>query len=141
MKSQRSGVESARHDPELFRSVGGGVDALAVAAGERVILRIANQKNRECSAGDGFFRRHFVRRETSQRFSTVNQRPGSWSEKRFAEPGITPESRIVIGSFAEIREGSFGDDGFDAGIEASGLKSDACAHGFAEGKEMRVIRV
>jgi len=46
------------------------------------------------------------------------------------------KSGIVVGGFAEIGEGRFGDDRFDARIGSGGLQGDAPAHGFPEGEDM-----
>ena len=71
-----------------------------------------------------------------QRFRVIDHRPGAGSEERFPQPGIAPESSIVVRSFAEAGEGGFRDDGFDARIDGGGLQGDARAHRFAKSKEM-----
>ena len=130
-------MESAGDDPELFGAASGGVNHFRMAAGKRDIFFIANEENGKSAGSDSFHRRDFRDGKTSELFVAIEQRPGAWSEKSFAEPGIFSQTGIVVGSFAEIGEGSFGDDGFDARISGGGLQDDARAHGFAEGENVR----
>ena len=42
------------------------------------------------------------------------------------------ETGVVVGDFAHIRKRIFGDDGFDAGFDGGGLKSNSRTHRNAE---------
>src|SRR5260370_1220172 len=130
-------MEGGGDDAELFGAASGGVNHFRMAGGKRDIFFIANEENGKSTRGDRFYRRDFRDGKASELFVAIEQRPGAGGEKSFAEPGIFPESGIVVGSFAEIGEGSFGDDGFDARIGGGGLQDDSCAHGLAEREGMR----
>ena len=54
--AERGGVFGAFDDPQLFLADRSRIDAFGVAAGNAVVARAANQKNREGAGGDGFFR-------------------------------------------------------------------------------------
>jgi hypothetical protein len=129
-------VERAGDDPKLFGAAGGGVNHFRMAAGKSVVFFIADQKNRKRAGGHGFDRGDFRHRKAGELFVAIEQRPGAGSEQSFAEPGIFSEAGVIIGSFAEIGEGRFGDDGFNARIEGRGLQHDSRAHGFAERKQV-----
>src|SRR5690348_12926875 len=111
LKAVGGGVEGAGNDPELFGAASGGVNHFRMAAGKRDIFFIANEENGKSAGGHGFYRRDFRNGKASEFFVAIEQRPGAGSEKSFAEPGIFSQTGIVVGSFAEIGEGSFSDDG------------------------------
>src|SRR5258708_6947562 len=136
-KAVSGGMESAGDDPELFGAASGGVNHFRMAAGKRDIFFIANEENGKSAGSDSFHRRDFRDGKTSEFFVAIEQRPGAGSEKSFAEPGIFPESGVIVGRFANAGEGSFGDDGFDARIGGRGLQDDSRAHGFAESENVR----
>ena len=136
-KAVGGGVEGAGNDPELFGAARGGVNHFRMTAGKRDISFIAYEENGKSARGDRFYRRNFRDGKTSEFFVAVEQSPGAGSEKSFAEPGIFPESGVIVGCFADAGERSFSDDGFDARIDGRGLQNDSSAHGFTEGEEMR----
>ena len=137
LEAQGGGVEGARDDPELFGAARGGVDHFRMAAGKRLIHFIANEENGKRAGGDGFYRGNFRDRKTGEFFIAIQQRPGAGSEESLAEPGVFSQAGVIVRRFAEIGEGGFGNDGFDAGIGGRGLQRDAGAHGFAEGEDMK----
>jgi hypothetical protein len=73
-------------------------------------------------------------------FSTVEQRPTERREKGLAEQRRFPQAGVIVRSFAEIREGRFGDHRFDARIGSGGLQRDTRAHGFSESKNVEPLR-
>jgi hypothetical protein len=129
-------VKGAWNFPELLGAAGGGVNHFRMAARKRHIFFITNQENRKGARRDGFHRRNFRNRKAAEFFSTIEQRPSERGEERLAEPGILAKSGIVVGGFAEIGEGGFGDDRFDARIGSGGLQRDTPAHGFAQGENV-----
>jgi hypothetical protein len=131
------GVEGARDDPELFGAAGGGVNHFRMATGKRDIFFVANQEHGKGARVDTFDRGNFGDGKAGEFFVAIEQRPGAGSEESFAEPGIFSQSGIIVGRLAQIREGRFGDDGFDARIDGRGLQHDSRAHGFSECKNMR----
>jgi hypothetical protein len=136
-KAIGGGVERARHDPKLLGAARGSVDHLRMAAGQGHIHFIANQKDGKRARGDGFYRRDFRGRKTSEFFGAMHQRPSAGSEESLAEPGEFSQTGVIVSPFEEIGERGFGDHGFNARVGGRGLQCDASAHGFAKGEEVK----
>ena len=67
----------------------------------------------------------------------VHRGDAGGAEKCFAEKRRYVETGVVVADFAEIGEGVFGHDGFDARIDGGGLEGIGSAHGDAEHGEVR----
>src|SRR6202008_3959087 len=115
---------------------GGRINSFSVAARERRIFRIANQKNRERAGGDGSFRRDVHGRKAGKGLTTRQHDPCSRSKKCFSQQGIFLEPGVVVRSFANAGEWCFGNNSFEARVDGGGFERDPGAHGFSEGKDM-----
>ena len=130
-------MEGAGDHPELFGAAGGGKDHFRMAAGKDYIFFIADEEYGKSTGGYGILWRNF-RDGKARNFSVaIEQRPGAGSEKSFAEPGKFLQASVIVRSFAETGERSFGDDGFDARIGGRGLQNDSGAHGFPKSEDMK----
>src|SRR6266446_4064067 len=116
LKAESRGVKRPGDDPELLGTAGGGVNALRVAAGERDIFFVTNEKDGEGPRGYGFFRRDFGGMESRERFAAIKKRPTEGREECFSEERRPAQPGVIVRGFAETCERSFGDDSFDAGI-------------------------
>jgi len=135
--AEGSSVEGVGNDPEGFGADGGRVDFLGVAAGEGGVGGVADEQDREGALGDGAFGRDFRDGEAGEGLAAEKHDPGSRSEERFAEPGKFLKAGVIVGSFTKAGEGRFGDDGFDARVDAGGLQGNPGAHGFTKSENVR----
>src|SRR5205807_4162966 len=110
----RSGVKSARHNPELPGAARRGIDHFGMAAGKRFIHLVTDEQDGERARGGSFHRRNFRERKTSEFFSTIQQRPTEGGEKSSSKPGIFSQTGVIVRRFGHIGERGFGDDSFDA---------------------------
>jgi hypothetical protein len=130
------GVVGLWNGPQGFWAGCGRINSFSVAARERRIFRVANQKNRKRPGGDGSFRRDVRRGKAGNGLTTRQHDPCSRGKKCFSQQWIFLESGVVVGSFANAGEGRFGNDRFDTRVDSGGLQRDSSAHGFSEGKGM-----
>src|SRR5882762_3283161 len=110
-------MKRAGDDPELFRTASGGVNHFRMTTGQGDIFLVADKEHGKRADGDRFLRRNFRNGKSREFFVAIEQRPRPGSEESFAEPRIFSQTGVIVGSFAQIGEGSFGNDGLNARVE------------------------
>ena len=137
LEADGGGVEGAGDFPELFGAASGGVDELGVAAGEGFVFFVADEEDRERCVRRRLFLGRLPRRGGWLIFRR-DQRSIQLKGRKSVLPrsGERRRPSVIERGFAQVGEGRFSDDSFDAGIDRGGLQRDARAHGFAEGEEM-----
>ena len=108
--------------PEFLFTASCTKNHFTMAAGQCAVFPVANDEDGKSATGDGFFGRDFQGGKAGQSCATIDHKPRTWREERFAEPGILAQAGIVVSSFLQIGERGFGDYGFDARIDAGGLE-------------------
>jgi hypothetical protein len=75
LEAEGGGVKCAGRHPELLGTDCGVIDAPCVAAGEFIIILIADEEDRKHASRDRFFRRDFGYGKTREFFAVIKQCP------------------------------------------------------------------
>src|SRR5579884_1744925 len=82
--------------PELLRPSRRTVDHLRMAAGKRVVVSVANQKQGKGSFRDGFFRGDFFGGKSGGFLAAIHKQPSAGSKQRLAQQRRFPQTCIVV---------------------------------------------
>jgi hypothetical protein len=86
-----------------------------------VIIRSANQQDRERALRHGFFRRDGVGIEAACSGYRAHRENRSGAEERLADDRAHIQSRVVVADFTKTCERIFGGNGGDARLDGCGL--------------------